>query len=280
MFSTSAANMFVQVVLLCCLFTAVGWGYNTFDPVCTRPEGPVNFVSNPDVRGTMEIVWGSLFTLIACTWTIHHPNVPEQRDGRNPGRKGDLWWGLKSAWESAKLALATILVPELIISIAWDQRRIAGKVGRELKKQIAKDKAPWSLVHGHYAAMGGFVIRYNLASEEGRGGVPYHLTADDVIFLRKSGHLDKLPHITYDELCDKSKSDPLLKVIAVFQIMWSIIQISARAIRHLPISLLELNVLALAACALVVYLLCWDKPKHVTVATTILTSQVTKRWAV
>jgi len=114
--------MFVQV-LLWLLLAAVGSGYTAFNPVCTRPVGPVNFVSSPDARGTIEILWGSLLTLIACTWTIHHPNVPEQRDGSHKGLKGDLRWGLKSAWESAKLALVTVLVPELIISVAWDQLR-------------------------------------------------------------------------------------------------------------------------------------------------------------
>ncbi|KAK0725548.1 hypothetical protein B0H67DRAFT_598769 [Lasiosphaeris hirsuta] len=264
--------MFIQV-LLWCLLVAVGSGYTTFDPVCTRPVGSVNFVSSPDARGTMEILCGSLFTFIACTWTIHHPNVPEQRDGRNQGLKGDLHWGLKRAWESAKLALVTVLAPELIISIAWDQRRIARRVKRELQEKAAEDGVPWTLVHGHFAAMGGFVIRYNksVKGESERGGVPYHLTADDVIFLRKSGRLKKLPNVTRDELCDKSKSDPLLKLIAICQISWSIIQISARAIRRLPISLLELNVLALAACAIVIYGLCWYKPKHVQVARTILT---------
>jgi len=121
--------------------------------------------------------------------------------------------------------------------------------------------------------MGGFVIRYNtsLEEEKERGGKPYHLTADDVIFLRERGILERLPDVSRDELCDKSKSDPLLKLIAICQILWSIIQISTRAIRRLPISLLELNVLALAACAIVIYGLCWYKPKHVQVAMTVLT---------
>ena len=178
--------------------------------------------------------------------------------------------GLKSVWESTKLAFVTVLAPELIISIAWDQGRIARKVHQELKGKAAEDGVPWTVVHGHFATMGGFVIRYNMKGSE-RGGVPYHLTADDVIFLRKNSHLEKLPRVTRDELCDTSKSDPLLKLIAIFQILWSIIQISARAIRRLPISLLELNVLALAACVIVIYGFCWYKPKHVQVARTILT---------
>ncbi|KAM7194161.1 paternally-expressed gene 3 protein [Naviculisporaceae sp. PSN 640] len=262
--------MFVQAILWCFL-AAVARAYSSFDLLCTRPADTFNFVSSPDARGTLEVLWGSLFTLIACTWTIHHPNLPEQRDSRDPGFKGALKWGAKDFVESAKLAFVTILAPELIISVALDQLRLAIKVEEALKEEAKYDEVPWTLTHGHYAAMGGFVIREKVSTEKSRGGLPYHLTADDVIFLRKKGLLKKLPKITQDEICDKAKSDPLVKIIAVLQILWSIIQIVTRALRHLPISLLELDVLALAACALFIYGLCWYKPKQVQVATTILT---------
>lgn len=263
------AKMFVQAILWC-LLVAVARAYSSFELVCTRPTDSVNFVTNPDARGTLEILWGSLFTLVACTWTIHHPNLPEQRDGRDPGFRGALIWGAKDFWESAKLAFVTILAPELIISVALDQLRLAMKVEQALREEAREDGVPWTLVHGHYAAMGGFVIRHDRANHPAREGLPYHLTADDVISLRKKRHI-KLPKITRDQLCDKDKSDPLIKIIAIVQILWSMIQIITRAARHLPISLLELNVLALAACALFVYGLCWYKPKQVQVATTLLT---------
>jgi len=41
------------------------------------------------------MLWSSLFTIIARTWTILHLSVPEQQDGRDPGWKADLKWGLK-----------------------------------------------------------------------------------------------------------------------------------------------------------------------------------------
>jgi len=43
---------------------------------------------------------------------------------------------------------------------------------------------------------------------------PYHLTADNIYDLRRSGHLKKLLDVTEEELHDKSKSDSLLKAIA------------------------------------------------------------------
>jgi hypothetical protein len=47
---------------------------------------------------------------------------------------------------------------------------------------------------------------------------PYHLLADDIVWLREWGGLPKLPDISSSELHDKSKGDIVIKVIAIFQI--------------------------------------------------------------
>ena len=78
------------------------------------------------------------------------------------------------------------------------------------------------------------------------------------------------PHVSREEIEDKSKSDPFLKTLAVGQIVWSILQISVRSTRSLPISLLELSVLAFAACAVIFYILSWNKPKNISTAITVL----------
>ncbi len=48
--------------------------------MCTLPPTTPNFVSEPDFRGTLGTLWRCLFTILACTWTIQHLNIPEQRD--------------------------------------------------------------------------------------------------------------------------------------------------------------------------------------------------------
>jgi len=261
-------RLFPWLVIALCARTE---GYTVFEPTCSAPTEPVNFVSAPNSRGTLEILWSSLFTIFACTWTIQHPNVPEQRDGRFPGWKGDIRWGLRRAIESLKLAVATILAPEIVICIAWCDLYAARHVCSKLDNFAKDDGVPWTMAHGHYATMGGFVIRVKKTSENNLGSSqPYHLTSTDFCYLRENGHIPTLPHITEEEIRDKSKSDPLLKTLAVGQILWSIVQISVRTIRGLSISLLELSVLAFAACALVVYLLYWNKPKNLNTATTVL----------
>jgi hypothetical protein len=265
------ANRFSQLlpwlVIAVCARTQA---YTVFQPTCTSPTEPVNFVSGPDSRGTLDILWSSLFTIFACTWTIQHPNVPEQRDGRFPGWTGDVRWGLRHAAESLKLAVVTILAPEIVTFTAWCDYCAARWTCSKLEKFAKEDGVPWTMSHGHYATMGGFVIRVKKKQEDAPGSSqPYHLTGADLCYLREKGHLPSLPHITEEEIGDKSKSDPLLKTLAMGQILWSIVQISVRAISGQSISLLELSVLAFAACAIVVYLLYWSKPKNVSTAMTV-----------
>ncbi|KAB8360818.1 hypothetical protein FH972_024552 [Carpinus fangiana] len=79
------------------------------------------------------------------------------------------------------------------------------------------------------------------------------------------GLIRHLPSITKEEIDDRSKGDFLVKIAAVFQILWLIISISARAYQNLEISLLEIAVLAFAATAVVTYLFFLEKPQEVRV---------------
>jgi len=99
---------------------------------------------------------------------------------------------------------------------------------------------------------------------------PYHLTATQIYKLRDKRVLLKLPHISEEELEDKSKSDSFVKTITIFQIIWATIQIIVRTARKLAISQLELAVIAFGACAVVIYLLYWSKPKSTSTTITIL----------
>jgi hypothetical protein len=99
---------------------------------------------------------------------------------------------------------------------------------------------------------------------------PYHLLAPDILALREANLLPRLPYITKSELNDKSKSDSLVRIIAVLQILWTVIQVSIRHSRHLAISQLEISVVAFSICAIIIYGLNWEKPKGVQVPYTLL----------
>lgn len=99
---------------------------------------------------------------------------------------------------------------------------------------------------------------------------PYHLLASDLVALREASFLTRLPYITTAELNDRNKSDSFVRLIAIVQILWMIIQIIVRAARHLAIFQLEIAVAGLAVCAMTIYGLNWEQPKGVQTPYTLL----------
>lgn len=55
----------------------------------------------------------------------------------------------------------------------------------------------------------------------------------------------------------------MVRAIAVIQILWTTVQLIVRGARHLAVSQLEVAVAAFAVCAIITYVLNWDKPKGV-----------------
>jgi hypothetical protein len=277
----------------------------------------------------MDILWSCLFTIIACTYSVLHLNIPEQRLDRDPGRMGDIKWILKRTGNGLKWMLITIIAPELPLGKYWgDLWEAKGNLAR-FQELAAEDGVPWTLTHSLFAGMGGFVIRWTETKNEvlvgdpdvtpfgkptrpkkarslpdlhtlgsstcvGNTSSPFdpsvqfeeqetdvprlveldgagsdypfmHLLGADIIELREAGLIMRLPYVTKEEMDDKSKGDIFVRLIAVSQIGWMVIQIIARAVRGLAVSQLEIAVVAFAACAIFMYVLNWNKPKGVQV---------------
>jgi hypothetical protein len=144
------------------VLAAVTQGYETFDMKCTGPSTTVNFVSSADKRGTIDILFSCLFTIIACTWTVQHLNVPEQREGRDPGWLGNIKWTMKRTWTSTKWMLLTVLAPELLLAKNMADLDSVNINIVKLQEFAAQDGVPWTRVHSLFANMGGFVIRVDV----------------------------------------------------------------------------------------------------------------------
>src|ERR1700760_2692335 len=95
--------------------------YSQFEPNCSLPPQPyANFVASPNTRGTLQILWSSLFTIISCTWTIQHLNVPAQEEIPLQKNQTSSWrWSLNyqtnSFWTNLKWMFFTVLAPEYIL---------------------------------------------------------------------------------------------------------------------------------------------------------------------
>ena len=68
---------------------------------------------------------------------------------------------------------------------------------------------------------------------------------------------------TEADIKDKGKSDWLAKSLVLLQTSWFVMQCIARAIKHLPVTHLEIVTLAYAAMNFVVYIYWWNKPLNV-----------------
>jgi len=88
------------------------------------------------------------------------------------------------------------------------------------------------------------------------------LTPHELIDLIRSEKVD-MPIIAEEDIKDRSKGDVLSKGIAILQLVWFIVQLAARYAQSLPISLLEIDTLAVASLTCIAYGLWWKKPKDV-----------------
>ena len=192
--------------------------------------------------------------------------------------------------------LITVLAPELLITKNWDDLIVAWRTHGKLRQFAEEDGVPWTMTHTLLASMGGFVIRTqqdkstetrlkgNDAKPDDDDAIepvvprvfphnplpnPCHVVAMDIFTLRQSNHVMKLPHITEEEINDKSKSNSFVKAIAVTQIIWMVVQIIMRTSRGLAITQLEIAVMAFSVCAVILYILNWGKPKDIKTAFTL-----------
>ena len=163
------------------------------------------------------------------------------------------------------------------------------KLAGELKKNTHEkglpfvvDKDPWAditLIHGFYIVMGGYA--FDVSKDTKPRIWPRkvdRLTPSPIAVLGCLISQDKdlrevLPFLTEEEIWDKSKANGLAKTIVCVQAAWFCTQCIARLGQRMPISLLELNTFAHAICALLVYVLWWNKPLDVHEPTVIDVSQ-------
>ena len=89
------------------------------------------WVGDTDVRGTADILWSCLLTLLACVYTALHLNIPP------PGRT--TFWRLfliKVRWVAVAL-----LAPEVVLYSAADQFFRARKLRSDLRAILAEKEA-------------------------------------------------------------------------------------------------------------------------------------------
>ncbi|CAG8124747.1 unnamed protein product [Penicillium olsonii] len=131
----------------------------TFQTNCTLPPGRSIFVSSPNTRGTLDILWPCLSLLILCTWSILRLNVPVKSA---PGitKSQSYRRDLLLLMDKLQWMIINLFAPEFILGQAWSNRRSAILLEDQFERYQREDKVPWSRSHIHYANMGGFTVHF------------------------------------------------------------------------------------------------------------------------
>lgn len=134
--------------------------------VASFSESQAHVVAAPNTRGTLTILWSSIFTLLACTWTIQHLNVPRQHETDGLKQK------LAEQWRKLKWMIVAMIVPEYILGRAAAEYWSAHNTYRDMLREIPEMRKSWTLVHAFYTNMGGFVLRNMVPVSEGARSRP------------------------------------------------------------------------------------------------------------
>ncbi|KAG1721796.1 hypothetical protein EDB19DRAFT_2044234 [Suillus lakei] len=228
-----------------------------------------------DTRTLTDILWSCAVTLFACTWTAVHPNIPSMDNGKFA----------VTFWRLCIMVVA-LLAPELMITWAAQQLlsalRAAKDFNTEFNRKLVRTRrdrraiwgstlaaallggihipgsrpsAGWTVTHGFFVWMGGFMLHID-------GEPRATLTSDELLRLIREGSVE-MPIIAGADIEDRSKGDVLSKGVAVFQLLWFVLQLAARYVQNLQITLLEIDTLAVTVMTCIAYFLWWKKPKDV-----------------
>jgi hypothetical protein len=297
----------LRVIFICAALLSSSDAYSSFTPTCTLPPPGTNYVSGPNVRSSLTILWNCLSIIILCTWSIQHFNIPAIRPEAKSWLQ-KLRWAILDSRSKAKWMLFTILVPEFLVGKALGEYRAA---------RYGCKGVDWSMIHSYMANMGYFVLDWGVLSDSspGEGTTNQTRSSSEIIAEKNSGgerakiisemqavvddsigvedlssstainlsrlksrywaldsnqwgHLFQrkivqIPDIATSQLEKLDRGGVLVKILALVQTSYLIMQLIARKVYGLPSAQIEIAALAFSACSIVTYLLYWNRPQGV-----------------
>ena len=230
------------------------------------------WTSQPDGRGTLDILWNCGFTMFLCSWSILCLNVP----GRDEER-------FQILWRKLSLAALGVLCPELVFEIAFGQWLSARQSVKDMNStspgrtenkwyklgklrhisienisvrtkhaETRRANQTWSMKEAFFTDMGGFILRTRDST--------FPLDAQQLYYLVKEGFIPQRPILTKQEIAERNKVDSLLRAITLCLITWFLINTVARRAQHLIITTAELTTVSFILCSLGTAFFWWHKP--------------------
>ena len=236
--------------------------------VTTTSKLARGWVSQPNGRGTLDILQSCLITIFLCSWSVLFLNISAEREGR-----------LGFLANKARWMLFTIFFPEVLTGIAAEQWRSACQSVEDfsqlekqwelalqssqspenlsrLKDNLFRLKnSPWTMRHAFFADMGGLLL-------DCPDFTPFPIDGHQLVYLVEKDHL-KYPDVKERVIWDKNKADGFARTLTLIQIAWFFIQSIGRSVQHLALSTFELSTLAFIFCTMNTYFFWRHKPLDV-----------------
>lgn len=114
-------------------------------------DARLGWVSSPDGRGTIDIIWGCILTIFLCVWTVLTLNISAPDTTLGAFTRTQMKW-----------ATIALFGPGWLSGIAGAQWSIA----RRAKKQFKDGGIVWTMQQSFFADMGG--VRVKLKDDEFR----------------------------------------------------------------------------------------------------------------
>jgi hypothetical protein len=214
--------------------------YNSTDDGLLLQQG---WRSQPDGRGTLDIICSCCTTIFLCCWTALCLNVPVST-----------WSRWRRVLQKTLMACMGCVGSEFIFQLALGQWISARRSVHDFKRSGYPN---WSMRHAFLADMGGFVLRPP-------DWVEFPLTAKQVHFLVTEGYIPySAVGLEQSVIEDKNKGDGVVRFITVCQMLWFSVNCLGRLIQHLAITTMELTTLGFIVCTLGTYFLWARKPMDI-----------------
>lgn len=219
------------------------------------------WVSTDCGRGTSDILWSCLATILLSVWTVIHLPVPccsrFEKGNLISGEPSQSWrnWVIRSGIVPAVIS---VIAPEFMAYMAMGDLYAAWLIQRQMKQM------KWTLTHAFFLHMGGFCL-------ETPSGLRMQFDVNQLLsaIANSADWLRQLEKVEEHHINDHAKSNPITKFIACGQALWLVTQIISRVHQHKAVTLLEVSTTAYAVCALTAYLAWWNKPQNPTLPITI-----------
>ena len=219
------------------------------------------WVSTDCGRGTSDILWSCLATILLSVWTVIHLPVPccsrFEQGKLISGEPSQSWrnWVIRSGIVPAVIG---VIAPEFMTYMAMGDLYAAWLIQRQMRQMN------WTLTHAFFLHMGGFCL-------ETPSGLRMQFEVNQLLsaIANSADWLRQLEKVEEHHINDHAKSNPITKFIACGQALWLVTQIISRVHQHKAVTLLEVSTTAYAVCALTAYLAWWNKPQNPTLPITI-----------